>query len=105
MAKTAAEVANSLSRIYSRGPLKWPKLLQVDPGHEFMGAVTQLLAKHDVSVRRSCVDIHLDQGIVQRWNRTLSEWLFEHQYAQEMRLPEGERSTEWVVRLLLLLRP
>jgi len=97
--KTAAEVANALSRIYKRGPLKWPKLFQVDPGREFMGAVNQLLAKHGVSVRRGRVDIHRDQGIVERWNRTLAERLFGHQYAQEMRLPPGERSTKWVARL------
>ena len=46
LSKTAAEVADALSRIYRWGPLKWPKLLQVDPGREFMGAVSQLLAKH-----------------------------------------------------------
>ena len=44
--KEAKEVADALSRIYRRGPLKWPKLHQVDPGREFMGAVSQLLAKH-----------------------------------------------------------
>ena len=97
--KTAAEVADALSRIYRRGPLKWPKLLQVDPGREFMGAVSQLLAKHSVQVRRGRVDIHRDQGVVKRWNRTLAVRLFEHQYAQEMRLPSGQRSTEWVKRL------
>ena len=43
--KEAKEVAAALERIYSRGPLKWPKLLQVDPGREFMGAVNQLLSK------------------------------------------------------------
>ena len=42
--KEAKEVATALERIYSRGPLKWPKLLQVDPGREFMGAVNQLLS-------------------------------------------------------------
>ena len=84
---------------YRRGPLKWPKLLQVDPGHEFMGSASQLLAKHSVQVRRGWVDIHRDQGIVEHWNRTLAEWLFGHQYAQEMWLPEGVRSTEWVKRL------
>ena len=87
--KTAAEVANALSRIYIRGPLKWPKLLQVDPGREFMGAVSQLLAKHSVQVRHGRVDIHRDQGVVERWDRTLAEHLFGHQYAQEMRLPFG----------------
>ena len=79
--------------------MKWPKLLQVDSGREFMGAVTRLLAKHSVQVWRGWVDIHRDQGVVERWNRTLAERLFEHQYAQEMRLPSGQRSTEWVARL------
>ena len=97
--KGAAEVADALSRIYKRGPLTWPKMLQVDPGREFMGAVSQLLARHIVEVRRGRVGSHRDQGIVERWNRTLSERLFGHQYAQEMRLPVGERSTEWVRRL------
>jgi transposase InsO family protein len=97
--KGAKEVADALERIYKRGPLKWPKLLQVDPGREFMGAVNQALAKHGTEVRRGRVDLHRDQGIVERWNRTLAERLFGAQYAQEMRLPEGERSTEWVDRL------
>ena len=100
--KTAVEVAETLSRIYKRSPLKWPKLLQVDPGKEFMGAVSQLLAKHGVSVRRGRVDVHRDQGIVERFNRTLAERLFGHQYAQEMLVhstAQAQRSSEWVARL------
>ena len=93
--KEAKEVAAALERIYSRGPLKWPKLLQVDPGCEFMGAVNQ----HNVEVRRGRVDIHRDQAIVERFNRTLAERLFGHQDAVEMRLPEGQRSTAWVKQL------
>ena len=96
--KTATEVADGLPRIYKRSPLRWPKLLQVDPGREFMGSVSQLLAKHSIQVRRGRADIHRDQGIVERLNRTLVERLFGHQYAQEMRLPSGERSTELVKR-------
>ena len=97
--KEAKEVAAALERIYSRGPLKRPKLLQVDPGREFMGAVNQLLSKHNVEVRRGRVDIHRDQAIVERVNRTLAERLFGHQYGVEMRLPDDKRSTEWVGRL------
>ena len=97
--KGAAEVADALSRIYTRRPLKWPKLLQVDAGREFMGSVSQLLAKHSAEVRRGRVDVHRDQGIVERFNRTLAERLFGHQYAQEMRLPADQRSPEWVKRL------
>ena len=97
--KEAKEVATALSRIYTRGPLRWPKLLQVDPGREFMGAVSQMLAKNGVSVRRGRVDIHRDQAIVERFNRTLAERLFGHQQAQELLMKSGERSREWVKRL------
>ena len=34
--KTAAEDAYGLVRIYKRSPLRWPKLLQIDPVREFM---------------------------------------------------------------------
>ena len=96
--KEAREVAAALERIYSRSLLSWPKLLQVDPGREFMGAVNQLLSKHNVEVRRGRVDIHRDQAIVERFNHTLAERLFGHQYGVEMRHPD-KRSTEWVKRL------
>ena len=64
-----------------------------------MGAVNQLLSKHNVEVRRGRVDIHRDEAIVERFNRTLAERLFGHQYGVEMRLPDDKRSTEWVARL------
>ena len=97
--KEAKEVARAVSRIYARGPLQWPKLLQVDPGTEFMGTVRQLLTKNSVSIRRGRVDIHRDQGIVERFNRTLAERLFGHQQARELLMKSGERSREWVKRL------
>jgi len=79
--KDAKEVADALSRIYRRGPLKWSELLQVDPGREFMGAVSQVVAKHNVEVRRGRTDIHQDQGLVERFNQTYAERLFGHQSA------------------------
>ena len=33
---------------------------------------------------------------MERFNRTLAELLFGHQYAQELRLAAGARSIEWV---------
>ena len=106
--KGAKEVATALENIYKRSLLRWPKTLQVDPGREFMGVVGQLLATHNVSIRRGRVNIHRDQGIVERFNRTLAERLFGHQYAQEMlytartdasKVKNTQRSTEWVARL------
>ena len=63
-----------------------------------MGVVNTLLKKHDTKIRRGCVNIHRDQAIVERLNRTLAERLFGHPYAQEMLL-RGKRSVEWVSRL------
>ena len=97
--KDSAEVAKAFQTIYTRGPLKWPQMLQVNPGREFMGAVTKQMEKHKTSIRRGRAEIHRDQAIVERFNRTLAERLFGYQYAVEMRLPEDQRSTAWVKRL------
>ena len=96
--KDSSEVSRAFRKIY-KGPLKWPKILQVDPGREFMGEVTEEMKKHDVRIRRGNVNVHRDQGIVERFNRSLSERLFSFQYSQEMNLKSGERSREWVKRL------
>jgi len=97
--KNSDEVAKAFQAIYRRSPLTWAKMLQVDPGREFMGAVTQEMEKHKTFIRRGRVNIHRDQAIVERFNGVLAQRLFGRQYALEMRLPEGQRSTEWVKRL------
>ena len=48
---------------------------------------------------RKTIEFCAMQAIVERFNRTLAERLFGHQYAVEMRLPERQRSTAWVKRL------
>ena len=78
--------------------MKWPQLLQVDPGREFMGAVTKTMENNKTAIRRGRNDIHRDQAIVERFNRTLAKRLFGHQYAVEMNQPSGW-STAWVKRL------
>ena len=100
--KESGEVAKAFEKIYSR-VLKWPKLLQVDPGREFMGKVNEVMKKHNVSIKRGEAAQHRAQAIVERFNRTLAERLFGHQYAQEIVLAarggKNVRSTEWVSRL------
>ena len=96
--KDSSEVSKAFQKIY-KGPLKWPKILQVDPGREFMGEVTREMLKHETRIRRGNPNVHHDQGIVERFNRTLGERLFSFQYSQEMNMKSGERSREWVKRL------
>ena len=96
--KESSEVAKAFQRIY-KGPLRWPSILQVDPGREFMGDVKKEMVKHDVRIRTGNVNVHRDQGIVERFNQTLSERLFSFQYSQEMNMKSSERSREWVKRL------
>ena len=64
-----------------------------------MGAVTKEMDKHKTNIRRGRTEIHRDQAIVERFNRTLAERLLGHQYAVEMRIPEGQRSSAWLKRL------
>jgi len=97
--KNSDEVTLAFQKIYKHAPLKWPQMLQVDPGHEFMGAVTKEIEKTKTFIQCGHVDIHRDQAIVEHFNRTLAERLFGHQYAVEMRLPVGQWSTAWVKRL------
>ena len=105
--KESAEVAKAFASIYRRGGLTWPKLLQVDPGREFMGDVNKVMKSKSVQIRRGEKGLHRAQGIVERFNRTLAERLFGHQYAQEILLESRarasgqapKRSVEWVARL------
>ena len=96
--KESEEVSQGFAKIYKKGPLKWPQMLQVDPGREFMGGVTKIMGEHNVTIRRGRPNIHRDQAIVERFNRTLAERLFGYQYAVEMNMPSG-RATAWVKRL------
>ena len=97
--KDSAEVAKVFQSIYRRSPLTWPQMLQVDPGRKFKGSVSKEMESHKTYIRRGRTEIHRDQAIVERFNRTLAERLFGHQYAVEMLLPDGQRSTTWVKRL------
>ena len=99
--KESSEIAKCFSKIYS-GKLSWPGVLIVDPGREFMGSVTTLMKQHGVSIQRGLAGNHRSQAFVERANKTLSERLFSHQYAQEM-ITDG-RSREWVKRLPQVLK-
>jgi transposase InsO family protein len=110
--KNSDEVASAFNKIYSGLPgpsnLKWPKAICVDAGREFMGDVTRLMTKHNVSVSRADAGNHRAQALVERFNRTLAEKLFTVQYAQEIlkeaRQEKDVRSREWVNNLQVVVK-
>jgi len=95
--KYSAEVSKAFGEIYSR-KLQWPETMMVDPGTEFKGEVTSIMK----NIQRSEAGNHKAQSLVERANRTISEKLFSHQYAQEM-LEDG-RSRQWVERLPAVIK-
>ena len=101
--KKAAEVAEAFIKIYTRSPLTFSKTLQVDPGTEFQKDVKRLFAQNGVEIRVGSVKVHRDQGICERFNRTLAEKLFSYHYAVQLQNP-SEMTTEWVKRLPAVIR-
>ena len=71
--KESLEVSKAFQKIYRRGPLKWPQLLQVDPGREFMGAVTKEMAR--ITKPLFVVDVLISTGIRPLWRDSTAPWL------------------------------
>ena len=69
--RTANATREAITKIYKRGPLTWPNLIQVDAGKEFLGVFKKLMVAHEVQIRVAIPGNHRQQGIVERFNRTL----------------------------------
>ena len=96
--KNAKEVAQVFQWIYENTPLNYPKTLIVDDRKEFYRATTKLMEKHDVIIQRGDPSQHRSQGIVERFNRTLTDRLFTDQYHKALEDP-SKSNREWVSRL------
>lgn len=87
-------VVNAFKKIYSRGILKMPKILQVDDGSEFKGATTEYFHSNKVSIRRGKTGRHKQQALAEYLNYIIGKALLARQTAQEYKT--GEVSREWV---------
>ncbi|XP_033108671.1 uncharacterized protein LOC117110167 [Anneissia japonica] len=100
--KQSSEVSRAFDKIYAR-KLTWPDSLQVDSGSEFKGETLKAMKEHNVRVSVGVPGNHKSQGIVERFNKTLTVKLFPHQYAREM-LDPSKRNAEWVENLKPVLK-
>ena len=85
--KNSKEVAQAFQWIYENTLLTYRKTLIVDDGMEFYGDTTKLMEKHDVMIQCGDPSQHRSQGIVERFNRTLTDRLFSYQYHKELEVP------------------
>ena len=69
--KESDEVSKVFQRIYKHGPLKWPQLLQVDPGREFMSAVTKVMENNKTVIRRGRISTETKR----LWKDSTEPWL------------------------------
>src|SRR6185369_12108408 len=100
---TSAVIAECFEIIFNdpKCPLTWPKLLITDKGSEFKGDCERLFLEHGVKIQKA--NSKRTMGIVERFNRTLSERLFHIQYAEELLMPMPERSRAWVKNLPIII--
>ena len=96
--KNSKEAAQAFQWIYENTPLTYPKTLIIDNEKEFYRDVTKLMEKYDVIIQRGDPSQNRSQGIVERFNRTLSDRLFSYQYHKELEDPL-KSNREWVSRL------
>ena len=95
--ENSKEVAQAFQWIYENTPLTYPKTLRIDDGKEFYRDTTKLMEKHDVMIQRGDPSQHQSQGIVERFNRTLTDRLFSYQYNKELE-DSSKSNREWVSR-------
>ena len=73
---TSKTIALALEKVYDdpKCPLVWPKLLITDRGSEFKGECEKILGEHDTRFQKA--KSKYTMGIVERYNRTLTENCF-----------------------------
>jgi len=96
-------VAKALNEIYNsrKCPLKWPKVFLSDQGPEFRKDCEKLMKENNVKIQKA--KSKRTMGIVERFNRTLTERLFRLQDASDLLLPLSERDTKWVKNLPIIV--
>ena len=102
--KKASDVAEMIADIYKKGPLTWPKMVQVDNGSEFKADVTKLFEKNSVEIKRATTKYkHTHTAFVEAFNKELAKLLFKIQDAQELQDPDKPSKT-WVKYLQTIVK-
>lgn len=92
--KESKVIAQGLETIFTRDILHgYPKILEVDAGKEFEGAVTKYLKTKKITLRTAKPYRHRQQAMVERKNQQIGTMLFKRMTAEE--LLTGEPARGW----------
>ncbi len=102
---TSKTIALALEKVYDdpECPLVWPETFLTDKGPEFRGDCEKLMREHGVKIQKA--KSKRTMGIVERFNRTLTEKLFRSQDASDLLTLHLEgRSRVWVKNLSIVVK-
>lgn len=92
--KSSDATVQAIKKIYQRGILKKPQVLQCDPGGEFKGQFKKYCDDNNISIRYGKAGRHRQQGIVESANKRIGASLHKRMTAQE--LLTGFISKDWI---------
>ena len=92
--KTTDVVLKAIIKIYNRGILKYPKVLEIDSGSEFKGSFKLHFIEKGIKVHVGLVGRHRTQALVEKKNQYIGSII--HQIQAQAELHSGKTNRKWV---------
>lgn len=73
---TSAAITKAMTKVFDRGIVTKPIMMQVDGGSEFKNEFQKYCDNNDIRIRTSPPDRHRSQGMVESKNRTFGKFLY-----------------------------
>ena len=87
-------VLKAIIKIYGRGILKYPKVLEIDSGSEFKGSFKLHFIEKGIKVHVGLVGRHRTQALVEKKNQYIGSII--HKIQAQAELDSGKTNRKWV---------
>lgn len=92
--KESPAVLKAIIKIYNRGILHYPKILEVDSGTEFKSSFKLHFVDKGIKVHVALTGRHRSQGLVEMKNKYIGSII--HQIQAQKELDSGKTSRKWI---------
>ena len=100
--KLAISIVKAFKKIYKRGILKVPKIIQFDQGTEFKEETKQYFNEEKANVKYALTNRHRQMALIERKNKEIGGTIMKYQNAQE--LIKKKTVKGWVNELPALIK-